>query len=348
MSDVPTELKNIRGLMKQWLKDLIPVMEKIQEDMPTDEKAFEERFDNDSHEANTKFEDGLLASLRALGADTKDVEEKLDAPNVDFDEVNHEIHILMGQNSKLKELIDELVATTMALLYKPPVISVLIRLVLEAAIQMLEVRKRKMEEGPKGRNVPKTGTVRDQMENIMKADRVFCEAMINICQAILTSSPRDIDHLEQTVMVDNKGPILDAKKKQIIEVLKAFKALGGETGPLMKKVAQLTPEGLHTAVRVTAGPAIVLLYLGNTLTLEVDGLPDLTELDLDKAMNKNDSTVCLKNLLKEESEIVRESSDVKELIIQILVNGLVMAMQTVLDNMDEESPNSMSLMNKDI
>jgi len=320
MSDVQTELKNIRGLMKQWLNDLIPVMEKIQEDMPTDEKAFEERFDNNSHEANTKFADGLLASLRALGADTKDVEEKLDAQNVDFDEVNHEIHILMGQNWKLKLLNDELVATTMALLYKPPVISVLIRLVLEAAIQLLELLKRKMEEGPKGRNVPKTGKVRDQVENIMRAERDFCEAMINICQAVLASSPRDMGHLEQTVM-DNIGLIIDALKKNIIEVLKAFEALGGETRPLMEKIAKLTPE-----------------------------LPrlSLSGLDLDKAMNKNNSTVRLKKLLKEEAETIRESSDVKELIIQIIINGSVVAMQTVLDNMDEEGPNSMSMMNTDV
>ena len=350
MSDVQTELKNIQGLIKQSLKDLIPVMKKIQKDMPTDEKAFQERFDRDSQECYTKFVDGLLASFRALGADTKDVEEKLDAPNIDWDEVCHKINILLGQNPMLKELNDELGATTMAVLSKPPVISVLIKLHLEAAIQLLELLKRKMEEGPKGRNVPKTGRVRDQMENIMRAGRDFCEAMINICQAILTSSPKDMDHLEQTVMVDKMGPIIDALKQQIIEVLKAFKALGGVTGPLMKKVAQLTPEGLHTAVgvTVTVTVTIVLWFVRITLTQEVEGLPDLTELDLDKAMNKNDSTLRLKNLLKEESETVQESSDVKELIVQILVNGWVMAIQTVLDNMDEESPNSMSLMNKDI
>ena len=184
----------------------------------------------------------------------------------------------------------------------------------------------------------------------MRAARDICEAMINICQAILASSPRDMDHLEQTVMVDNMGPIIDALKQQIIEVLKAFKALGGVTGPLMKKVAQLTPEGLHAAVGVTATVTIdwFFLYVRNTLTLETPLLPDLSELDLDKAMNKNDSTVLLKILLKEESETVQESSDVKELIVHILVNGWVMAMQTVLDNMDEESPKSMSLMNKDI
>ena len=145
MADVYQELKNIQGLLGEWIEKMIPVLKKIQEDMPADVQAewMEERVVEGSQEATVELYHGMLASLRALGADTMAIEEKLAASDIDLDSVKLEMDKVVILNPKVRLLMELLMARTMALLKKheQEVTSVVVRAVLDAAVQVLDLIK---------------------------------------------------------------------------------------------------------------------------------------------------------------------------------------------------------------
>ena len=139
MSDIQEEVQKIQLLMKEWLQELITVTKKIQDEMPGDTITLEERIDKDTQKANTLLAEGMLESLKSLGTDTKVVEEKLEAPTIDWEEVDNEFNRLVEENQKVKELTNELREMTNAVLSKPQVTSVFIQLGLDGMIQMIDL-----------------------------------------------------------------------------------------------------------------------------------------------------------------------------------------------------------------
>ena len=296
--------------MKEWLQELITVTKKIQDEIPGDTITLEERIDKDTQKANTLLAEGMLESLKSLGADTKVVEEKLEAPTIDWEEVDNEFNRLVEENQKVKELTNELREMTNAVLSKPQVTSVFIQLGLDGMIQIIDLILTKLDEGPKG----KEGEVKTQVENAKKAVRDYLQSVVDIFRAIKDSSPIDLDHLENAV-IDKLGSSIqigildwDAFKKMLLEILKACKALGGNTHILEQKVGQISPDS----------PVLTISRLEIVLATQV-----------------NAKTRDLARRLQAELEAVQTNPDVQKLIVEIFVNGLAVALQTVLENMNE-------------
>jgi len=263
----------------------------------------EERIEKDTQKANITLAERMLESLQSLGADTKAVEEKLEAPTIDWKVVENEFNRLVEENPKVKDLTSQLIEITNAVLSKPQVTSVFIQLGLDGMIQIIDLILTKLVDGAKG----KEGEVKTQVENAKKAVRDNLQSVVNIFRAIKVSSPIDSDHLENAVM-DKLGSLIDAFKKMLLEILKAFKALGGNTHILEQRVGQISPD---SPVLTISGLEIVL------------------------ATQVNAKTRDLARRLHAELEAVQTNPDVEKLIVEIFVNGLAVALQTVLENMDE-------------
>ena len=123
-----------------------------------------------------------------------------------------------------------------------------------------------------------------------------------------------MDHLENAV-IDKLGSSIqigildwDAFKKMLLEILKACKALGGNTHILEQKVGQISPDS----------PVLTISRLEIVLATQV-----------------NAKTRDLARRLQAELEAVQTNPDVQKLIVEIFVNGLAVALQTVLENMNE-------------
>lgn len=250
MSDIQEEVHKMQSMMKEWLQELITVTKKIQEEMPGDVITLEERIDKDTQKANTILAEGMLKSLKSLGADTKVVEEKLEAPTIDWKEVDNEFNRLVEENQKVKDLINQLIEIQNAVLSKPQVTSVLIQLGLDGMIQIIDLFLTKL---------------------------------------------------------DKLGSLIDAFKKMLLEILKAFKALGGNTHILEQKVGQISPDS----------PVLTISLIEIALATQV-----------------NAKTRDLARRLQAELVAVQTNPDVQKLIVEIFVNGVAVALQTVLENMD--------------
>ena len=108
-------------------------------------------------------------------------------------------------------------------------------------------------------------------------------------------------------VLDKLGSSIDAFRKMLVEILKAFKALGGNTQLLEQKVGQITPDS----------PVLTISLIEIALATQV-----------------NDKTRNLARRLQAELVAVQTNPDVQKLIVEIFVNGVAVALQTVLENMD--------------
>ena len=276
-----------------------------------------------SQEANRKFLKGLLASIKALGADTNALEEKLNLSILNFNMVKAEVDTLMKENPEVKQLNHQLGLKARAIMCQPQVISIICTLLLEALkkmIQMVQVKLDVVEtptedDGVKNQVVHLKITLRDTMQKLAA-----------ICQNI---SPREIQvslesstkrsSLEGAVM-SLLEPFFGELKKSLKDILRAFKALTGEVKQLVQRLDMLERRLAQLSIRsMMTFEFLVLSQFELALVLSAG----------------NRQTRKLAKSLQDGAVAICNSQEVEQLIIQTIVDGSLLTVQTLLLNMED-------------